>query len=349
MNVITKGWAMLAALLAGGLLAVPTPALAASDLKDGTLHIYDQGKLFTDSGTDKAKSTFGNVKFDHGLTLTIDTYQFIPDDKKSGYKEENKAKFFKDWAVALATGDKERGIYVLVCRSPGYVEVIADKTTRERGFSNENEQKVRDLLLTSFKEAAKVAKDGKSDEEQSKIRDVGLQAAVDYVIKDLKDTKVPTNSSSTQAVKKQGSSIMGWVCIGLVVLLAIWLVVGVIRALSGGGGGGGGYGGGGGGGGFMTGLLGGLFGAMAGMWLYNNVFGGHSYGSDAYASDGYSSGGDTGSSPGDGDFSGDAGAGGGFDDGAGGDTGGGGDFGGGDYGGGGDFGGGGGDFGGGDF
>ena len=45
-----------------------------------------------------------------------------------------------------------------------------------------------------------------------------------------------------------------------------------------------GYGGGygyGGGGGFFTGMLGGMFGSMAGMWMYNNMFGGHAtYGSN---------------------------------------------------------------------
>src|SRR5262249_11726551 len=89
------------------------------------------------------------------------------------------------------------------------------------------------------------------------------------------------------------AGVVGWICIGLCVLLGIWLIVGLFRAITGAGrgyaggpgyGGGGpgyaggpGYGGGGfGGGGFFSGLLGGLFGAVAGNWLYNNVFGGHS-------------------------------------------------------------------------
>ena len=47
-----------------------------------------------------------------------------------------------------------------------------------------------------------------------------------------------------------GMSIGGWICLGLCVLLGVWLVIGLIRAFTGGGGGygGGGYGGGGGGG-----------------------------------------------------------------------------------------------------
>ena len=73
--------------------------------------------------------------------------------------------------------------------------------------------------------------------------------------------------------KKSQSDLGAWLCIGVVVLLGIWLVFALVRAFTGGGGGGGGGGygggGGGGGGGFFPALMGGLFGAAAGMWLYD--------------------------------------------------------------------------------
>src|SRR5262245_33377071 len=84
MKLLTKTWSLLAASLVGGLLAVPSTALASSapaPKQPGTLHVYDNGKLFTDAGIDKAKATMGNAKFDHGLTLTIDTYKELPEAK----------------------------------------------------------------------------------------------------------------------------------------------------------------------------------------------------------------------------------------------------------------------------
>ena len=99
--------------------------------------------------------------------------------------------------------------------------------------------------------------------------------------------------------------------------------------------GGPGYGGGGGGGGFMSSLMGGIGGAMAGNWLYDQFRGRDQGGSSGGGGDfgGDAGGADSGGYTGGGDFGGDAGGGGGGDWG-----GGGGDFG----GGGGDFGGGGG-------
>jgi uncharacterized protein len=345
MTKLTTVRAMLAALLAGGLFALPAFAESKPQPKKaGVLHVYGNAdtKLFSEDGIKRAESSMRGTQFEGGMMLTIDTYPKIPDDMKASYKEDEKARFFNNWAKKRAGDDKAKGVYVLICRSPGYVEVIATNTTRERGFSDDDKVVVRDTFLNAFKEAAKAKQDGKSDAEIVKIRDDALVSAVSFVANDLQDTHVPATATTKSDTKKAGGmSVGGWICLGLCILLGVWLVIGVIRALTGGGGGygpGGGYGGGG--GGFGSSLLGGLFGAMAGMWLYNSMFGGHhdmGGGSDAFAGDGASdaAAGD------DGDFSGDGGAGGGYDDG-GGDWGGGGDMG----GGGGDWGGGGGDFGG---
>jgi uncharacterized protein len=151
-------------------------------------------------------------------------------------------------------------------------------------------------------------------------------------------------------------SPLGWIVLAAIVFLGFWLVMTIFRAigrgLGGGGpagpGGPGGYGYGGGGRGFFSSMLGGIFGAAAGTWLYDSFRGGghsnawgdsqnpNSFGSNDAAPPG--------DEPGAGDFSGDPGGGGGD---FGGDSGGGdsgGDSGGGDFGSGGDFSGGGGDF-----
>ncbi|MFO0824147.1 MAG: hypothetical protein U0792_13715 [Gemmataceae bacterium] len=306
---------MIAAILTGGLIATPVLATAAKPVKaSGKLVVFGNdgdSKLFTSDGVTRAENALNNTSFDHGLTVTVDIYAKPPEGKTVPADEAEKARFFHNWAVDVAKGDKAKGVYILICRSPGYVQVIADKTTRDRGFSDANEKQLRDKLLGSFR-AAKVAKDeGKPEADQFKLRDEGLSEAIGFIISDLKDTTVSASTTSTPHAKPRGEmGIGGWICLGLCVLLGVWLVIGVIRALTGAGGGGGGYGpGGGGGGGFGSSLLGGLFGAMAGMWIYNSMFGhgGMFGGSDAYAGDGGMGGsGDTGTS-GDGDFSGDTG------------------------------------------
>lgn len=315
----------------------------------GALHVYLNGTsgFFSDKGIAQAKEVMEKTLFNGGLVLTVDVLAHPPQGREVPKDEKQRGKFFLELARQLATEDKARGIYILVCRSPGYVQVIADKATRERGLSEADERKVRDILLEGFREAAKLEKE--KPEQAVERRDKALVAAVQFVVEDLRNTTPPASSGGqraglpgpAQAVRElEGNSLAGWICIGLVALLALWLIVGFIRALSGMGSAP--AAGGGGGGGFFSSLLGGLFGAMAGMWLYNHLFGGSSSWSGDSSGWGSTEAGSSGGVAGEGDFSGDTGAGGSFDTGdAGGGDVGGGDVGGGDWGGG--------DFGGGDF
>ncbi len=326
------------------LLAMPVQASKTVVSQQGSLVVFDDAKLYSAEGIDRAKGVVSAAKFDHGLHVTVDTYAEPTAEKKAAAMaaKDNPDKwhaFMHDWAVERSKGDKAKGVYILICHKPGGVAVIADHTTRDRGFSKENEQKVRDTLVKAFQDAGKEADAAK----KAVLSDAGLKSAMEYIVADLKDTSVATTANATSHANSGGgfwSKYGGYLCIGVVVLVVIWVVIALFRALTGGGGGGGGMGGGG-GGGFMSSMFGGLFGAMAGMWIYNSMFGGGSMfgGSDSSNNSYGDSGGDGGTNAGDGDFSGDDGASGGFDDGGGGgDYGGGGDWGGGgDGGGGGDF------------
>src|SRR5262249_32078156 len=106
MSKFLTGLAMAAAVLAGGLIATPALADKSRENKPGTLNVFDEGKLFSQAGIDKARSAMSGTMFDHGLTVTVDTYAAIPDDKKSSYSKDREEQFFKSWAQELAKNDK---------------------------------------------------------------------------------------------------------------------------------------------------------------------------------------------------------------------------------------------------
>jgi uncharacterized protein len=312
--------------MALGALAVPVFA-DVETMMPGKMLVNDDAKLFTPAGIEQAKKTLGDTLFDHGLSIRVSTFEQPPESKKAevdaAKNDKTKwNKFMQKWAHEQAPNEGAKGIFILICRHPGGVGVAADDVTRDRGFSDADTAKVDEILTKAF--ADSVTPDRKDKPDAATIRDAGLKAATDYIVTKLKDTTVKASANAPGHANKESrpaaSPLMGYLCMGIVVVLCIWLMVGLVRAFSRGGTGGGG---------FMTSLFAGLFGAMAGMWLYNNFFGGGGMfggGSDAYAGDG---GGDFGGDDGTGHFGGDPEAGG--------------------YDGGGDWGGGGGDFGGGDF
>ncbi len=319
------------ALIALGFVA---PAWAAKASSPARMIVEDNAKIFSDEAKEKAKKIVSEAVGEVAREFHIETYDKLSEaDAKEAATQGDT--FWNKWVEARLKGD--RGIVVLINMTPPKVFVRADKAVRDLGFDAEKEKNLRDKIIDQFKKNPTA-----SQKERQADFDAGLVSAAEYVRANLPmGSNAPPKNNATGKANGGGMGIGGWICLGIAILLGVWLIFGLIRAFSGGGGGGYGGGYGGGGGGFFSGLMGGLFGAVAGMWMYNQFFGGST--PSAYGGDNGT--GSTGGDPdtGGGDFGGDTGANGDF--GGGGDGGGGGgDWGGG---GGGDWGGGGG--GGGDF
>jgi TPM domain len=349
-------------------ILIAVPLMAAFAGATARADVRDNGRIFSADAIAKAKATISDIEKHYHRRVVVETFAEIPSDKLASYDVAGKdkaarAKFFRDWLRDRAKADGATGVFVLICKQPGHIEVEADTETHKKDFTSDDVRELRSQLVEAF---------------QEKKFDDGLIAGVDFIetaMKSHQGIKTQPEVAKPAAVPQVtanhggggGMSIMGMVCIIGGIVLFFWVAAALIRAFTGmgrsmGGGAGPGMGGpgyvGGGGGGFMSNFMGGMFGSMAGNWMYNSFFGGQSsgmhwdnptYGGDAGSGggsagnfDGNSAGGDFGGDDAGagGDFGGDAGGGGGFF--GGGDAGGGGgDFGGG---GGGDFGGGGGDF-----
>lgn len=283
----------MAAIAVAGLLSLPGSALASAKETPAQLIIADDAKFFSEEAKQKAKDIVAGSLGIGNRQVHFDTYESLSEEDRK-LLEASKETFWNDWAKTKAQGN--RGIEILICREPRHIHVMADKQMRDRGFGADKQVALKNAIIAHFKTGD---------------FDGGLVAAAEYVKAEMpKDI----TSKGKDEQNKGGTSVGTWICLGICLLLGIWLVIGLIRAFSGGGMGGRG-------GGFGTALLGGLFGAMAGMWLYNSFFGG-GHDSSAFGGEG----GDTGGG-------GDAGAGDFGDAGTGGDWGGGG----GDFGGGGDW------------
>ncbi len=359
--------------------AVATPAALASKVaatpEKGQMTVKDDAHVFDKDSVIKAESKFHGVTFKSPTHFTVQTFEKVPADKKADFekvKNDGSAKhaFMKEWVRELAPVESERGVFVLICQEARALEVVTDKQTDlKRHFGDDNANALAKIFTAAMVEANKGTK---TADEKRAVLGESLVKGTDYVIGQLRNTSAPEATGTTRAdggseTKGAGMHWIWWVAIVAGVLLVIWIIIALIRAMTGnvygGGYGGGGYGGygGGGGPGFFGMFMGGMLGSMAGMWMYNSMMGTHyshdpgAATGDTGAADGGADNADTGAGDYDngaeagGDWGDDAGGGAGDADAGGGggdwgnDGGGGGDWG-GDAGGGGDFGGGGGDW-----
>lgn len=160
------------------------PARAAD--KPGLFLVVDDAQLFSTDAKRQAEKRLAGTKFDGGLNFNLTTVKEMPAEWKKKYDEAgDKERIVREWAKAIATKDKAKGPFVLICMSPGRTLVLADEETVKRGFGKTAEGAVVKMFDTALKEAAKL--DG---DERTKHRDAALLKAADYVVGELKGTKV---------------------------------------------------------------------------------------------------------------------------------------------------------------
>lgn len=321
-----------------GLLAAPLAVQAAD--------VLDSAEFFSADAIAKANTTIREIKSKFGHDIRIETYATVPSEKvqtvsKMSAKERDA--FYASWLRERAEATQSRGIFILITKHPAHLHLWAGNPLQRAGFDAAHAAPIRETLLSGFK--AKDYDGALSDAlAQIKTAFAGLHGRPGQAAAGP-SAPVHPRPMGPNVRQPAGSSGFGGVLFVLAIVVGgIFLISIISRVFSGRSGGyqpggppppygstyGGGYGyGGGGGGGFMRGLAGGIFGAMAGNWMYDQFSGRHAHGSDSGWSGPHSTGG----------FGGDS---------SGSDTGydGGSDFGGGDFGGG-DSGGG--DAGGGDF
>lgn len=298
----------------------------------GPLSVQDDGGFFSD----KAKADAVRIITDTAATLkkdvAVETFKEVPADVKQGVNLNDKAaaaRMVDDWAHKQFQQKRVNGVYILLVKEPAYLRVEVGNDTLKQAFTPQDRDALKNLMVAKLK---------------AKQYDAALADGVNFIAATIKSHQ-PSRAQGAAPVRSTqsapaASSGFGWVLPVILIVVVGWVVMGIVRALFGGRGAAGTAGapGGGGGGGFFQSMLGGMFGAAAGMWLFDQ-FGGHN--SSAYgAQNDMRDGGDSGfsgqdtDSSGSGGFFGDDSSGGGGDGGGGGDFGGGGDSGGG---GGGDF------------
>ncbi len=147
--------ATIAALLGTGLIAVPVFADAVrAPAEPGALTVIDDAKIFSPEAITQAANKMKETKFDHGLHFTVDTYKEIPADRKSAYSKDKEKEFFKEWAGSVVRTDKDKGPYVLICKNPGWIEVLEDKETLNRG-GHHVATNLKKIFLDAMKDSAR--------------------------------------------------------------------------------------------------------------------------------------------------------------------------------------------------
>ena len=288
--------------------------------------IRDNGGFFSESAKSEATRKLSEIEQKYKKDLVIETFKEIPEEIKQAVDLTDKAamnRLFEQWTVKQAKQQRVNGVYILLTKEPAHIQIVVGNDTQNKAFTLMDRDNLASLMLSKLRK---------------KQYDEALLDGVNFVFKTMAGHETPSNRSNNVSFSSSGTPAKGgptehanpwvWIVIAVIGIGAIWLIMGIVRAVMGGRSStaGSGMTPGYGGGGVFSSLLGGMFGAAAGMWLYDQFSGNHgnAWGADqdnrVGGSTGFS-GQDTDYSGAGGDFGGDSGGGD-----SGGDAGGGGDF-----------------------
>lgn len=230
--------------------------------------VRDEAKVFSPDAVGKANEMIRRMFTDHKKELLVETLAAIPSVDKGGPDLKNNSatrKWIDEYALGRFKANSVDGVYLLLIQEPRKYQFEIGTKTQQKAFTTANRLEAEKLIIPLLKE---------------KKMDEALLALVSFVNEKYTEHHQPAgnrNRGAQPVVAQQGENnpILGYLCLGALVLGGIMLVMGLIRGFSGMGGGGGmgGPGYGGGGGGFFSNFLGGMFGAAAGMWMYDSFFG----------------------------------------------------------------------------
>ncbi len=304
----------------------------------GTAGIHDNAGFFSEGAKADATSNINDVQRRLKKDICVETFAEIPADVRGELNLQDKAavnRVCDEWSTKRARELMVNGIYVLLVKQPAHLQVSVGNDTQRQAFTLTDRDRLVNTMLGKLR---------------AKDNDGALREGMSYVAATMRGHLTSRSTTHSQAAPapvtryqtdapKEQSSGGSWLVTLLIIGVVAWLVLALIRALFRGGMSAGGSGttpgAPSGGGGFMRSMMGGMFGAAAGMWLYDQFSGGHNsaYGAPPDNQLGNGSGTDSGFTGQDTDYSSSGGSfgsddssggGGGFDGGGGGDSGGGG-------------------------
>lgn len=132
-------------------LLVPFWAARLALAADGDAEISDDAKFFSAEAKSEAIDIILAIQSLYDRDVRVETYSEVPEHFKDDLARDGKDKFFEDWLNRRAKALGVRGLFILITRTPGRVQVGVDKSMQRRAFTHDDRDALRDALVTAFR------------------------------------------------------------------------------------------------------------------------------------------------------------------------------------------------------
>lgn len=102
---------------------------------EGDGSIADGGAFFSPEALSEANDIVNTIRTLHDRDVRVETYRDVPSHLKDDLARDGLEKFYDDWLNRRARQLGVQGVFVLVTRSPGRVQVGVDRSTQRKAFT----------------------------------------------------------------------------------------------------------------------------------------------------------------------------------------------------------------------
>ena len=124
---------------------------AESRAADGDGQIEDAAGFFSAEAVSEANDIIRAIESMYERDVRVETYDAVPESLKDDLARDGREKFYADWLNRRAKELGVRGVFVLITRTPGRVQVGVDRATRRRAFTADDADALREALVTAFR------------------------------------------------------------------------------------------------------------------------------------------------------------------------------------------------------
>lgn len=135
-------------------ISAPQDKTQEKSSRETPLKSKDEAKFFSESAWKNVQTDAEKLLKDKKIDLQIEALATPPNstpEKVKAMTGEEREKFFKDYALERCKADKINGVYIIICKSPGYayIEIHGPSASSfPAGFGS----KLKTTLLSNFKE-----------------------------------------------------------------------------------------------------------------------------------------------------------------------------------------------------
>jgi uncharacterized membrane protein YgcG len=128
--------------------SVPADAPGAAERQP---RVRDDGRVFGEEAVGRAEGVIRDVKERFGKDVVVETYPAVPEAMKGEYDRLGREKFFDAWLGRRARELGVNGVFILIVRQPGRIQVGVGRRTRQFVFPLADREALREMMAERFR------------------------------------------------------------------------------------------------------------------------------------------------------------------------------------------------------